>query len=159
MFLVLSCCCLCPIHWRQVLSREWWCSLSNAGRRCSNFIWVINKFISNWGASSIRGLTVVLWPSFLALEMAMLLRSGTIEVTLHYLQITTITKVDTPSLGFSALCLNKMADILQTFPKHFLEYDRHVSSQDFPWFPYFLGHRKSEIRKIMLCFQILTKIM
>ena len=28
MFLVASCSCLCPIHWSQVLSREWRCSWS-----------------------------------------------------------------------------------------------------------------------------------
>ena len=32
MFLVLSCSCLCPIHWSQVLSREWRCSWSSADR-------------------------------------------------------------------------------------------------------------------------------
>ena len=45
MILVLSCCCLCPIHWSQVLSREWRCSWGSADRRCSNYIWVINNFI------------------------------------------------------------------------------------------------------------------
>ena len=44
MFLVSSCICLCPIHWSQVLSREWRCSWSSAGRRCSKYIWVINNF-------------------------------------------------------------------------------------------------------------------
>ena len=46
MFLVSSCSCLCPIHWSQVLSQEWKCSWSSADRRCSNYIWVINKFIA-----------------------------------------------------------------------------------------------------------------
>ena len=41
MFLVSSCSCLCPIHWSQVLSREWRCSWSSADRRCSNYIWMI----------------------------------------------------------------------------------------------------------------------
>ena len=49
MFLILSCSCLCPIHWSQVLSREWRCSWSNAGRRCSNYIWVINNLIAYKG--------------------------------------------------------------------------------------------------------------
>ena len=40
MFLVLSCTCLCPIHWSQVLSWEWRCSWSSAERRCSNYILV-----------------------------------------------------------------------------------------------------------------------
>ena len=47
MFLVSSCSCLCPIHWSQVLSQEWKCSWSSADRRCSNYIWVINKFIAH----------------------------------------------------------------------------------------------------------------
>ena len=44
----LSCSCLCPIHWCQVLSREWRCSWSSADgdRRFSNYIWVINNFIA-----------------------------------------------------------------------------------------------------------------
>ena len=45
MSLLSSCICLCPIHWSHVLSREWRCSWSSADRRCSNYIWVINKFI------------------------------------------------------------------------------------------------------------------
>ena len=46
MFLVSSCSCLCPIHWSQVLSREWRCSWSSADRRCCNYIWVINNCIA-----------------------------------------------------------------------------------------------------------------
>ena len=38
MFLILSCSCLCPIHWSQVLSWDWRCSWSNADRQCSNYI-------------------------------------------------------------------------------------------------------------------------
>ena len=49
MFLVSSCSCLCPVHWRQVLSREWRCSWNSADRRCSNYIWVINNFIAEPG--------------------------------------------------------------------------------------------------------------
>ena len=58
MILVSSCSCLCPIHWSQVLSRWWRCSWSSADRRCSNYIWVIDNFIANLGASYIRDLTV-----------------------------------------------------------------------------------------------------
>ena len=58
MILVSSCCCLWPIHWSQVLSREWRCSWSSADRRCSNYIWVIDNFIAFSCASYIRGLTV-----------------------------------------------------------------------------------------------------
>ena len=46
MILVLFCICLCPIYWSQVLSREWRCSWSSAGRRCSNYIWVINNLVA-----------------------------------------------------------------------------------------------------------------
>ena len=46
------------IHWSHVLSWEWRCSWSSADRRCSNYIWVINNFIANSGATYIRGLTV-----------------------------------------------------------------------------------------------------
>ena len=60
MILVLSCICLGPIYWSQVLSREWRCSWSSANRRCSNYIWVINNLIAYYGASYIRDLTVLL---------------------------------------------------------------------------------------------------
>ena len=60
MFLVSSRNCLCPIHWSQVLSREWRCSWSSADRRCSNYIWVIDNFIAYWGASYISELTVLI---------------------------------------------------------------------------------------------------
>ena len=57
MILILSCSCLWPIHWSQVLNREWRCSWSNADRQCSKGIWVINNFIAE-GVAYIRGLTV-----------------------------------------------------------------------------------------------------
>ena len=57
-FPVSSCSCLCPIHWSQVLSREWRCSHSIADRRRSNYIWVINRFIAYYDAAYIRGLTL-----------------------------------------------------------------------------------------------------
>ena len=59
MFLVSICSHLCPIHWRQLLSREWRCGWSNADRRCSNDIWVTNTFIAYQGATYIRGLTIL----------------------------------------------------------------------------------------------------
>ena len=59
MFLVSSCSCRCPSHWSQVLSREWQCNSSSAGRRCPNYIWMINNIIANEGAAYIRGLTVL----------------------------------------------------------------------------------------------------
>ena len=44
--LVLSCGCLCRLPWSQMLSREGRCSWSRADRRCSNYTWVIDKFIA-----------------------------------------------------------------------------------------------------------------
>ena len=58
MFLISSCSCLCLIHWSQVLNWEWGCSWSSAGRRCSNYIWVINNFVAYYGAPHIKGMTV-----------------------------------------------------------------------------------------------------
>ena len=47
MFLFSSCSCLWPIHWNQVLSREWGCSWGSADRRCCfGYISVINNFIA-----------------------------------------------------------------------------------------------------------------
>ena len=60
MFLISFCSCLCPIHWSQVLSREWRCSWSSTVRRCSNYIWVINNFVACYGMAYIRGLTVLM---------------------------------------------------------------------------------------------------
>ena len=57
MFLVSSCSCFCPIHWSQVLRREWKCSWSSADRQCSNYIWVITNFIA-YKRATYRGLTV-----------------------------------------------------------------------------------------------------
>ena len=56
---VSSCSCLCPIHWSQVLSREWRCSWSSADRRCSNYIWMIKKCTMYQGVTYIRGLTIL----------------------------------------------------------------------------------------------------
>ena len=60
MLLVLASSCLCAIYWSQMLSREWRCSWSNADRRCSNYIWVINNLVAFESASYIRDLTVML---------------------------------------------------------------------------------------------------
>ena len=49
-----------PNPMKPDVSREWGCSWSSADRRCSNYIWVIDNFIANWGASYIRGFTVVI---------------------------------------------------------------------------------------------------
>ena len=54
MFIVSIRSSVCPVHWSQVLSREWRYSRS---RRCTNYIWVINKFVAYRSASYIRGLT------------------------------------------------------------------------------------------------------
>ena len=51
MFFASPCGCYYPIHWNQVLSREWRCSWSSADRRCSNYIWIINiLLLSKMGA-------------------------------------------------------------------------------------------------------------
>ena len=55
-----------------MLSWEWRCSWSSGDRRCSNYIWVINNFITYWGVTYIRGFTVVLMPW--ALSTVLLLR-------------------------------------------------------------------------------------
>ena len=39
-------------------SRKWRCSWSSADRRCANYIWVINNFITYQGVSHVRDLTV-----------------------------------------------------------------------------------------------------
>ena len=46
MFLVSSCSRLSPIHWRRALSWERKCCWSSADRRCSNYICVIDNFIT-----------------------------------------------------------------------------------------------------------------
>ena len=56
MRLLLSCSCLWPIHWSQVLSRDWGCSWSGANKRCYNYIWMIYNVIVYYGASYIMGL-------------------------------------------------------------------------------------------------------
>ena len=58
MSLASSCSFICPSYWCQVLSREWRCCWSSADRRCSNYIWVIDKSIAHQGASYIRDLMV-----------------------------------------------------------------------------------------------------
>ena len=58
MFLVSSCSCLCAIYQSHVSSWEWRCSRSNADRRCSNYIWVINNLISYKGMTYIRDMKV-----------------------------------------------------------------------------------------------------
>ena len=72
MFLISSCNWFSPIHWSQMLSREWRCSWSSIDRWCSNCIWVINNFIAYWGEAYIGGLMVyknhvhILWIYFRA---------------------------------------------------------------------------------------------
>ena len=61
MCLVSSRSCLRSIHWSQLLSWEWRCCWSSADRRCSNYIWVINNFITYWGENYIRGFTVIIF--------------------------------------------------------------------------------------------------
>ena len=56
--IVLSCSCLCPIHWNQVLSREWRCSWSSTDRRCSNYIEVILTILS---PTAVRLILKIWW--------------------------------------------------------------------------------------------------
>ena len=58
MFLISSYRCLLPNPLKP--GREWRCSWSNADRRCSNYIRVINNFIALSGAAFIRGLEVLI---------------------------------------------------------------------------------------------------
>ena len=48
MFLVSSCSWLYPIHWSQLLSREWRCSWRSAGSRCSNYIIKVRIILEVW---------------------------------------------------------------------------------------------------------------
>ena len=64
MIVVSSCSCSLPIHWSQVSSWEWRRSWSSADRRCFNYIWVINNYITTFGATYIRGLTVLVENTF-----------------------------------------------------------------------------------------------
>ena len=67
----LPCSCLCPIHWSQMLSREWKCSWSSACQRCSNYIFILD-LTSEWSTillptkvqTYIRGLTVYIYRPF-----------------------------------------------------------------------------------------------
>ena len=57
----LSCSCIFPIHWNPLLSRELRCSWSSTDNRCSNYIWVMNKFIVCWSAFLSLGLNGLIW--------------------------------------------------------------------------------------------------
>ena len=48
MLFVQSCNCLCQTHISQVLSRQWRCSSSRTDRRCTDYIWLINTYITNY---------------------------------------------------------------------------------------------------------------
>ena len=52
-FLVASCCCLCPDHWSQVLGREWRCSWGSAGWNLGD-----KQYYCLLSCSYIRGLMV-----------------------------------------------------------------------------------------------------
>ena len=125
MILVSSCSCLCPIHWSQVLSREWRCSWSSADRRCSNYIWVIDNFIANLGASYIRDLTVYIetliprsWicSCFLLLNFIFLLNFLLVEsLSIHHIHLKTTGQLLTILLlSFSTILLVYVWDILYT---------------------------------------------
>ena len=94
MFFVSSFSCLCAIYWSQVLSREWGCSWSSADRRCSNYISVINNFITYWGATYFGDLTVVSWHS-----SAVLVRFGNGQVTSSYTLVHIWSHIHAVTLG------------------------------------------------------------
>ena len=83
MCLVSSCSCFCPIHWRQILSREWRCSWRSADRRCSKYIWVIivrragllwsqQDFEWRWSVPLLKCLTVLEF-SFILFDLCLLI--------------------------------------------------------------------------------------
>ena len=98
MFLFSSFSCLCPIHWSQVLSREWRCSWSSADRWCSNYIWMINNFIAYEGVAYIWGLRVIKQECAAAqgeryplhpqtgIEMVLDLKPMTLKISQHWAQ-------------------------------------------------------------------------
>ena len=91
----LSCSCLRPIHWSQVLSREWRCSWISADRRCSIYIWVINnfccllrcviysRFYGNWKLWSL--LTVGGMQSLLLVWLLLLMNINTLWFSFAYM--------------------------------------------------------------------------
>ena len=85
MFLVSSCSCLCPIQWSQVLSRDWRCSWSNADRRYSNYISVINILLP----TNAR-LKLELWRQFwkynLPTHLRIKLMSTSCEIALRWIK-------------------------------------------------------------------------
>ena len=106
MILVSSCRYLCPIHWSQVLGREWRCSWSNTDRRCSIYIWMIDKFVAYGGANYIRGLTVSIIsnnqsfiPLMLTGSYAWPTSSGNQITNIHYL-LNAVKLCDIPSLFY-----------------------------------------------------------
>ena len=60
MFLLLSCSCLCPNNWSQVISRELRCCWCSADRRCTNYNWLsqcyclikCDLYYRFWGSST-----------------------------------------------------------------------------------------------------------
>ena len=67
-----------PIHWSQILSREWRCSWSNAARRCSNYISVACK-----ASSYIQGVTVCKCGMCISVYNAVLSYIDVKRVSLH----------------------------------------------------------------------------
>ena len=111
MFLVSTCRCLSPTHWRQVLSREWRCGWSSADRRCSNYIWVSNNFSAYQGSSYIRGLTVrSLWPCLIHLfclwwhrKLHSALHVGYVIVQIYPMYLASFSSYNFPNVWLSKL--------------------------------------------------------
>ena len=86
MFLIVSCSCLCPIHWSQVFSWEWRCSWSSANRQCCN-IWMMNSCIVYKGVAYIRGLTVFTWPQWFKHFYQFFVKISIVAMTLSHSHI------------------------------------------------------------------------
>ena len=90
-FFVSSYIYLCPIHWSQVLSREWKCSWSSADMRCSNYTWVINNSTVNYDASYIKGLTALALYSCWTAELQLSVTSPQYQLTPGAVGIGSVT--------------------------------------------------------------------
>ena len=74
MFLDSACSCPHTVYWSQVFSGEWRCRWSSADRRCSNYIWVINDFITYSSAPYIRDLMVIQLQIYFALTLFVMMK-------------------------------------------------------------------------------------
>ena len=113
-----------------LLSREWGCNWSSADRRCSNYIWVINNLIANWGASYIRDLTV----SFICLYWC--LSMGTQE-SLQKTAQKSYTRVQIVVINWS----HSLHSSFQLFL-----YIHHILTNDITCFKIWTGHKNCNVK-------------